>query len=98
MHVEKGDAIAFTTGPAFNIEQLPTNLAQAADGNVTGNQWIGNTLQSALLKINVGATDLRKFDLKQSRVLFEFRTGNFAQFDRRVRLRDDGNKRHKREG
>ena len=53
MHVEKGDALAFAKFPAFNIVAFASNLAQAADGNVAGNQWIGNALQASLLKVNV---------------------------------------------
>lgn len=94
MHIEKGDAIAFTKLLAFDVEQRPANLAQAADRDMTGNEWIGNALQAPLLQVNVGAANFRKLDFKQSRVLFEFGLRNFAQFDRRIRLRDDSDYGH----
>jgi len=91
MHIEKGDAIAFAKRAAFDIEEMTANLAQVANRNVSGNQRVGNALQQSALKINVGATDFRKFDLKQSRIFFEFGRRNLAQLHSSVRLRDDGN-------
>src|SRR5205807_6174357 len=72
MHIEKGDAIAFAKFAAFDIEEVTANLAQVANRHVARNQWVGNALQKSPLKVNVCAADLRQFDLKQSRIFFEF--------------------------
>jgi hypothetical protein len=45
---------------------------------MTGNERIRNTLQQPSLKIHIGAANFRKFNVKQSRVLFKFGSGNFA--------------------
>jgi len=98
VHIEKGDAITFPKRPAFDINQRPVNLAQAAGGDVARNKWIGDALQESSLKINIGATDFRQFDLEQGRVLFEHGFRNFTEFYRRVWLRDYGDQRHQVEG
>ena len=98
MHIEKGDAIAFAKFAAFDIEEMTANLAQVANRNVSGNQWVGNALQQSALKINIGAADFRKFDLKQRGILFNFGSRHFAEFNLRVWPRDDGDERHDREG
>ena len=64
MHIEKGDAIAFAKFAAFDIEEMTANLAQVANRNVSGNQWVGNALQESVLKINVRAADFRKLNFK----------------------------------
>ena len=96
MHIEKRYAIAFAKRSTFDIEKSTANFAQATDGNVPRNQRIRNALQQAFLKIDIGTTNFREFDLKQSRVLFELRLRNVAEFDGRVGLRDDGDDWHDR--
>jgi len=94
MHIEKSNAIAFTKLAAFDIKEPTANFNETTDRNVTGNQRVGNTFQPSLLQINVRAADFRKFDLKQSRVLFKLRTRNFAQLDGSIWPGDDSDQRH----
>src|SRR6266404_4733705 len=61
---------------------------------MTGNQRVRNSLQSSLLKINVCTANFREFDCEQSRVSFQLRGRDLAQFDRRIWLRDNSDERH----
>ena len=81
MDVEKGDAFALAKLAALHVEQPAANLTQSAHRDMTGNQRIRNTLQPALLKVNVSAADLRKFDVQHGRVFLESRLGNFTNLD-----------------
>jgi hypothetical protein len=63
---------------------------------MTRHEWIRDTLQKAFLQIDIGAADFRELDVEDSAVGFEFRTGNFAQFDGGVRFGNDSDQRHER--
>jgi len=54
----------------------------------------GETLQPALLKVNVGAADFRKLDVQHGRVFLESRLGNFTNLNRRTGFRDHSDARH----
>src|ERR1051326_1460578 len=57
MNVEKRDPIAFVKRVAISVEHRAANPAQTADRNMSGHQRVGNTNQSSLLQVDVGAAD-----------------------------------------
>jgi len=94
MDVEKGNAVAFTQWFPFDVKQRPANLVEPAYGNVAGNEWIGNTGKAALLQIDVGAADFRKFDVEQGGIDFQIGNRKLAYFYRRAWSRYDCSKWH----
>src|SRR5262249_3317233 len=98
MHVEKSYPIAFVESLSFDIEYRSAYFAQAADRDMAWNQWIRNLGEAALLQINISTADFRTLNFQQRRILLEFGSTHVAQFDGRIRLRDNSNFRHEREG
>jgi hypothetical protein len=65
MDVEKRDAITFAQVTAFDVFDGAANLAQVANADVTGDQRVGNSLQSALLQVNICPADFGEFNVEE---------------------------------
>jgi hypothetical protein len=61
MYVQESHAIALFEGASIHVQHLTAYLSQMANRNVTWNEWIRHTLQTALLQINIRAANLREF-------------------------------------
>jgi hypothetical protein len=94
MNVEKRNAIAFVESFAFDVEQLAANPLQTSDRDVSGNQRVRHTRETALLQVNIRAANFRDFDFKERGVWFEIGFAHFTNFDRCVWFRDDGDQWH----
>jgi hypothetical protein len=94
MNVEKRDAIAFVESFAFNVEQLAADLLQTTNGDVTGNEGVRHTCETALLHVNIRAANFRDFDFEEGGIRLEIRFGDFTNFDRCVGLWDNGDQWH----
>ncbi len=63
---------------------------------MTGDERIGNAFQSALLQIDIRAANVGEFNFEECRIHFQFGRIDFAQFNRGIWFRDNGDERHRK--
>ena len=59
MHIEEGNAIAFTQFATIDVAQVAADLVEPAGRDVTRHQWVGHTMQMSLLQEDICAADFR---------------------------------------
>jgi hypothetical protein len=73
-----------------HVDDPPSERVDCADGDVTGNERIGDAGEAAMVQMNVGATDLGVACPEERGTGLEVRGRRLAKLDRLVGCRDDG--------
>ena len=92
MNVEEHDAIAFAHAGAVDARKRPPRAIEEAGGDMSWNDWVRHTGQTAVPQMHVGATDFRECCAQQTRALWKFGSTELTDFDWRARRRHDGGK------
>ena len=90
VHVEEGHAITFAQSGSIECTQRSAHGLQRARGHVTGDDRIGNTAQTPVPEMHVGAAHLRSFGAQQRSPRGQIRCRELAQLDGLTRRWHDG--------
>ena len=82
MHIEEHGTIALAQRLAIDAAQAAANRLEGAGGNMTGDDRVGDTGQTTVPQVDIGAAHFGSRGPQQRRALGEIRAREFANLDR----------------
>jgi hypothetical protein len=94
VYIQKSDDLVLYDGVALHIQDLSVRLQHTPDGDMAGNEGVGDSRQLAVVEMNVGTADLATEGFENDGTRLEIRLWIFPDFYGGVRGWHDGGVDH----